>query len=606
MQQRKPKSRVRERLQRLRAVMTQEGVAALVVPSTDPHQSEYVGAHWQAREWLSGFTGSSGTLVVTRCQAGLWTDGRYFLQAARELRGSGIRLFKAREPSVPSVQMWIAATLPPRAVVALDGRLFSMEALREMREAFAATSLTVRASDDLVARIWEDRPPVEFTPAEDYPVRHAGLERAAKLTRIRQHLAEKQADALLLAGLDDIAWLLNLRGHDILHTPVVQAYALVERRRALLFIDRQALTPALGAALRRDHVECRPYTEVAAALGALKRGTRLELNPRRINQALAESLPTGVVIKECTPEITTELKSIKNPVELRHFRRAARLDGTALVRFMAWLEGRLATGAVVTELQAAEQLQAFRRATGSWREDSFETICAYGANAAMVHYRAGEGSAARLYCKGLLLVDSGGQYPGATMDTTRTIALGRMTRRARRDYTLVLKGLVALCRQRFPSGVTGTHLDTVARAALWMQGANYRHGSGHGVGSYLGVHEGPQSLSMAWSGALIKPGMVVTIEPGLYVEGQHGIRLENMAVVRSGGRSAHGAFMTFEILTRCPIDTRPILRELLTGDEIAWLDDYHALVWRTLASGLAGPERAWLKRRTARLGAAGV
>lgn len=591
--------RTDEKLMRLRQVMSARGIAAVIIPSTDPHQSEYVGPHWRSRAWVSGFTGSAGTLVVTGKRAGLWTDGRYFIQAELELRGSGIKLFKGREPGVPSVNEWIAGQLSRGQVVALDGRLFSMDAVREMRKSFADKALKLRVGEDLVGRIWHDRPAPACTKAFDFPIRYAGQGRREKLAAVRKHMRAKKADGLLLASLDDIAWLFNIRGNDIAHSPVVQAFALVTMKYAVLFINPAQMSPKLEARLVAAGVTCRPYASVAAYLKSARSLKSLVLNTRRINQVLADAIPGTVRLIEENPDITSDLKSVRNTAEQANVRRAALLDGLAMVKFLAWVDRTVQGGGKISEYDAGVKLASIRRESPAYRDDSFGVVCGYGANAAMIHYSAGAGNAARLRRSGLFLVDSGGNYYEGTMDTTRTVSLGAVPWRARRDYTLVLKGVIALTRARFPSGTTGTHLDAIARAPIWAEGIDYKHGSGHGVGAYLNVHEGPQGISPLWNPVTLKPGMVVTIEPGIYVPGRYGVRTENMALVKESRSTEHGTFLEFETLTVCPIDTVPLVRDLLSGDEKAWLNDYHRFVWTRLAPHLSGPDKAWLKRKTA-------
>lgn len=579
--------------------MRNRGVAALVVPSSDPHQSEYVAPHWWGRRWVTGFTGSAGTLVVTPGKAGLWTDGRYFIQARRELRGSGIQLFKSRESGVPTVNEWIAGELKPGQRVAIDGKVISCEAFREMERHFAAKRLRLRTDEDLVARVWMDRPPVSGHPAFEFPLDYAGVGRREKLALVRDHLAGKDADALLLASLDDIAWLCNIRGSDLCHTPVVLAYALVKPRKAVVFADPGKFPLPLQRRLRRDGIVIRPYESVAGTLRRLPAKSSVCYAPARVNQWLVSAIPAAVRRVEIATDITTELKAVKNEVERAHFRQAALIDGVALVRFFAWLERSLAAGTKVTEFTAAERLRAFRAEAPEYRGDSFDAICAYQANAAMVHYSLAADSAAPLRRKGLLLVDSGGNYFEGTMDTTRTVATGPVLAAARRHYTLVLKGLIAFSRARFPAETSGTHLDALIRVALWSEGSNYRHGSGHGVGSYLSVHEGPQGIRPSWNPWFLKPGMVLTVEPGAYEEGRYGIRTENMVMVREACANEHGEFFEFETLTLCPIDTAPLILTLLEPSEKRWLNDYHRRVWRALSPRLDQADRNWLGRKTA-------
>ncbi|MEI6562852.1 MAG: aminopeptidase P family protein [bacterium] len=591
--------KVREKLLALRKLMAGRKVAALVIPSSDPHLSEYVGTRWQTRKWVSGFTGSSGTLVITPKTAALWTDSRYFLQAEKELAGSGITLFKSREPHVPTVNEWIAGQLKPGQTVAFDGQVFSLEAVREMEKAFAAKKLKLRSAEDLLAKVWTDRPAASRAPVTDFPVSYAGEGCAQKLAAVRAKLVEKKADALLLASLDDIAWLFNIRGADIEHSPVVLAYALVGMKEASLFVEPSKISGSLRKRLNKQGVTLRPYESVIQALKAFPSRKSLCYNPRRVNKWLADAVPQAVRRVEETIDITSDLKSIKNPVEQAHFRTAALLDGLALVKFFAWLDYALAACETVTEATAADKLRDFRREAPEYRDDSFTAICGYQANAAMIHYTVSPDKAAKLGRKGLFLVDSGGNYFEGTMDTTRTVALGPVSAEARRHYTLVLKGMIALSRVRFPVGMTGTQLDVLARLPLWGDGLNYKHGSGHGVGAYLNVHEGPHGFTQAWNPSAFKPGMVVTIEPGVYREGKYGIRIENMVLVAEAENNAdYGQFLRFDTLTLCPIDTAPLIPALLTPEERIWLNTYHKTVWTRLSPHLKGQPRAWLKRKT--------
>jgi len=589
---------VKQKILGLRKLMVARKVAALVIPSSDPHQSEYVGARWQTRKWASGFTGSAGTLVITPTKAALWTDGRYFLQAVKELHGSGIKLFKSREPKVPTVNEWIVAQLEPGQTVAFDGQVFSLESVREMEKAFSSKKLKLRTHEDLCDQVWTDRPSVSQAPAIDFPIQYAGVGRVKKLAAVRAKLVEKGADILLLASLDDIAWLFNIRGGDVEHSPVVLAYALVGMKQAVLFSDRAKFSRALQKTLKKQGVALRPYESVGQVLKTMSGGKTLCFNPRRVSKGLVDAIPKKVRQMEVPMDITTELKAIKNPVEQAQWDTAALLDGLALVRFFTWLDSALESGARVTEFTASEKLQDFRRVAPEYRDDSFAAVCGYQANAAMIHYTVNRNSAAQLRRKGLFLVDSGGNYFEGTMDTTRTFAMGPVSGAARRHYTLVLKGMIALSRARFPSGLTGTHLDALARLPLWGDGLNYKHGSGHGVGAYLNVHEGPHGFSSAWNSFALKPGMVITIEPGFYLEGKYGIRIENMAFVAEAGNTDYGQFLQFDTLTLCPIDTAPLIISLLTPDERNWLNAYHKIIWTRLSPHLEGHARSWLKQKT--------
>ncbi len=579
--------------------MAARNVAALVVPSSDPHQSEIVSPRWQARQWVSGFTGSAGTLVITAGQAMLWVDGRYFIQAEQELRGSSIQLLKSREPGVPTTNEWILSHLKKGQTVACDGALFSVEAARDMKKAFSPKQLRLRMHEDLVGLVWKDRPGLPVGPALDYPLAYAGVSRRDKLKAVRAHLAEKRTDYLLLASLDDIAWLFNIRGSDVASCPVVLAYALVGRKTACLFADKAKFSEPLKKRMAAAGVRLYPYAAVAGHLKALSSSKSLSYNPARISQWLADALPDSSKKIEETPDITAAMKAVKNPVEQGHFHKAALIDGLALVRFMAWLDRALKAGEPVTEYSAGEKLAASRGEASEYRGDSFSAICGYRANGAIIHYRADARRSRKLGRRGLLLVDSGGQYFEGTMDTTRTMALGPVPREACLNYTRVLKGFMALSRIHFPAGTTGTHLDALARFPLWAEGLNYRHGSGHGVGSFLNVHEGPHGFSQAWNACALKSGMVTTIEPGYYEPGKYGIRIENMVVVKPYKTTGSGEFLQFEILTLCPIDTAPVVMSLLTSEERDWLNRYHRRVWSVLSPELDPGDREWLKRKTA-------
>jgi len=579
--------------------MAARNVAALVVPSSDPHQSEIVSPRWQARQWVSGFTGSAGTLVITAGQALLWVDGRYFIQAEQELRGSSIQLLKSREPGVPTTNEWILSHLKKGQTVACDGALFSVEAARDMKKAFSPKQLRLRMHEDLVGLVWKDRPGLPVGPALDYPLAYAGVSRRDKLKAVRAHLAEKRTDYLLLASLDDIAWLFNIRGSDVASCPVVLAYALVGRKTACLFADKAKFSEPLKKRMAAAGVRLYPYAAVAGHLKALSSSKSLSYNPARISQWLVDALPDSSKKIEETPDITAAMKAVKNPVEQGHFHKAALIDGLALVRFMAWLDRALKAGEPVTEYSVGEKLAASRGEASEYRGDSFSAICGYRANGAIIHYRADARRSRKLGRRGLLLVDSGGQYFEGTMDTTRTMALGPVPREACLNYTRVLKGFMALSRIHFPAGTTGTHLDALARFPLWAEGLNYRHVSGHGVGSFLNVHEGPHGFSQAWNACALKSGMVTTIEPGYYEPGKYGIRIENMVVVKPYKTTGSGEFLQFEILTLCPIDTAPVVMSLLTSEERDWLNRYHRRVWSVLSPELDPGDREWLKRKTA-------
>jgi Xaa-Pro aminopeptidase len=592
------------RLAALRAAMHQHGIAAVLVPSADPHLSEYLPAHWQARTWLSGFDGSAGTLVVTATEAGLWTDSRYFSQAEQQLAGSGIALMKERVADVPDHLSWLQQKLQRGDVLAVAGDSLSVNSQRQIERKLAVGGATVRIDLDLPGLIWPDRPALPQAPVFAHDPIYACVPRADKLARLREAMRAQRASHHLLSSLDDIAWLTNLRGSDVECNPVFLAHLLVEAEgRAVLFVDRAKLDDALAAELAADNIDIAPYDNLPGALGALTADDKLLLDNGRVVSAIATAIPahTGR-IEAANP--STAFKAIKTAAELDHIREVMRRDGVALVRAFRELEDRLAAGESLTELDVDALLHRQRSAQPGWIGESFATIAGYLANGALPHYRATPQSHSKLQAKGLLLVDSGGQYLGGTTDITRVLALGETTAEQRRDATFVMKGMIALSRARFPKGASGPQLDALARAPLWAGGMDYGHGTGHGVGYFLNVHEGPHGIRPpSPGGALVplEPGMISSIEPGLYKPGRHGIRHENLAVVIEADRTEFGDFLAFETLTLCPFDRRALEPALLNPDERAWLDDYHATVRAALSPLLDGADLAWLDRHCAPL-----
>ncbi len=593
---------IRGRLAGLRALMDRDGIDAFVVPSADPHQSEYVCDHWKCRAWLSGFSGSAGTVAVLRDKAGLWTDGRYFFQAEAELAGSGIDLFKMLMPDVPELIDWLAESVPEGGVVAADGRQLTVADHEKWNEKLGSKSIDLRLDVDLVSELWLDRPPLPSGKAQRLAVEYAGRAVADKLKEIRTRMAEIGAGKYLLSSLDDIAWLFNLRGSDVAHCPVALSYALVSMDSATLFIDEAKIDGETRRSLQDDGVGAAPYESITVALAELAPDTALVFDAKRLNALLLQVIPDECkLISE--RQLTALPKARKNPVELDNWRRVHELDGVAMVRFLRWLEAEMINGGV-TECSAADQLERFRRACPECVDTSFPSISAYGPNAAIAHYAPKPGECLTLEPRGLFLIDSGGQYRGGTTDITRTIALGDLTDEERTDYTLVLKGMIALSSARFPKGAAGNNLDTLARQPLWAHGIDYMHGTGHGVGCYLNVHEGPQNFSQSKrSDTPLEPGMVITIEPGIYRQGRHGIRTENMVVVENDTQTEFGTFYRFRAMTLCPIDTTPLKRELLTPAEIDWLNGYHQAVREKLAPHLDAEDAAWLAAKTRPVGA---
>ncbi|MFO1329842.1 MAG: aminopeptidase P family protein [Rubrivivax sp.] len=595
-------SPIRLRLDRLREVMSREGVQALLVPSADPHLSEYLPAHWQGREWFSGFTGSMGTLVVTLDEAALFADSRYWVQAERELQGTGVGLERIPTGNTTAHVDWLASHVGPGQVVAVDGRALGLGAALHLRGALDRAGARLRTDVDLLDSAWPERPALPVQPVYEHRAPHATVPRAAKLATVREAMLRHGASHHLVSTVDDIAWVTNLRGSDVSYNPVFLAHLLVTRDAATLFIDERKVDAALAAALAADGVAVAPYAQAAAAVAAIGSGSTLLLDPRRVTWGLRERVGAGVrVVEAINP--STLAKSRKTEAEAAQVREAMAEDGAAMCEFYAAFEASLARGEPWDELKVDEQLSAARARRAGFVGLSFSTIAGFNANGAMPHYRATADSFSRIEGDGLLLIDSGGQYLGGTTDITRVWPIGTPGAAMKRDYTLVLKGTMALSRTRFPRGTPGPMLDAIARAPLWAEGLDFGHGTGHGVGYFLAVHEGPQSISRAvpTPEMAMEPGMITSIEPGLYRPGQWGVRIENLVlnVPAPGSESgAFGEFLAFETLTLCPIDTRCIDRTLLRADEVAWLDAYHATVRERLAPRLQGEALAWLLQRT--------
>jgi Xaa-Pro aminopeptidase len=584
-----------EKLTALRKQMRQSGVHAYFVPTTDPHQSEYAPACWERREWLSGFTGSAGEVVVTRSSAGLWTDGRYFLHAEAELAGSGIELFRMGQPGVPTVDEFIRSTLKKGQKFALDPRTVSMNRAQSFTQSAGAVGASVAGlENNLVDAVWKDRPAMPTAAALAQPIRFAGERVADKLKRLREQMSERDADAHVVTQLDAIAWLFNLRGRDVDFNPVVVAYALVTRNDAMLFLDPAKITPALARQLKHD-VTIRPYEDFGTALGKLGKRATTWIDSSTASAWVAERLEHSQLL--CAASPIGLMKARKNDTELAGMRAAHIRDGAAMVRFLAWLDDTVATGET-TELGAANQLEIFRAEGQHFQGLSFPTISGYGPHGAVIHYRVTEASNIPIRPTGLYLVDSGAQYLDGTTDVTRTVAVGNNTTRQERDaYTRVLKGHIGLARAKFPAGASGARLDTLARQHLWQAGMDYGHGTGHGVGAYLNVHEGPQSISPRAS-APLEPGNVQSNEPGYYRDGKFGVRIENLVEVvkAAGGGDADRSFNELATLTLCPIDTRPIEVSLLDDEERRWLNAYHKRVKQMIGPLVDAPTRRWLNR----------
>ena len=595
----------RLRLSQLQTLLQREGVHALLVPSADPHLSEYLPERWQGRQWLSGFTGSMATLVVAQDRAALFADSRYWVQAEAELAGSGIELVKINTGASTAFIDWMAQHLPRGCTVAVDGQVLGLNLAQMLQTRLQDAGVQLRSDVDLLEAIWPGRPGLPTAAVYEHTAPHAVQSRTSKLAAVRQAMAQRGASHHFVSTVDDVAWITNLRGNDVSYNPVFLAHLLLDMTGGTLFIGAGKISATLAAALAADGIHVAPYEQAGAALNALRASDTLLLDPKRITHGLRHQVALGCAVHEAiNPSVL--LKSRKQPQEAAFIREAMAQDGAAMCEFYAWFEAALARGERITELTVDEVLSAARARRPGFVGLSFSTIAGFNANGAMPHYRATEESHAVIHGDGLLLVDSGGQYLGGTTDITRVWPIGSVSAAMKRDYTLVLKGTMNLSRARFPRGTASPMLDSLARAPLWAEGIEFGHGTGHGVGYFLAVHEGPQSISKAVPDPhmAMESGMVTSIEPGVYRAGQWGVRIENL-VLNVPANTAEGStfaeFLEFETLTLCPIDTRCIERSLLRSDEVDWLNTYHATVRERLAPLVEGAALAWLNERTAAL-----
>ena len=589
---------INQRLSDLREVMQREHLAAFIFPSTDPHQSEYVADHWKGREWISGFNGSAGTAVVTMSSAALWTDSRYFIAAEEQLRGTEFLLMKLKIAGTPTIAEWIGKECGPGAEVAVDGMVNSASSVKELiADLRQQGGITLRTNFDPLAQIWHQRPPIPENKVEIYPLEYAGETAHEKIARIRRALRQQHADGMLMSALDDIAWTLNLRGSDVHCNPVFVSYLLVSSTDVTLYINKVKLTPDVEAYLKAEGVRVDAYDNVKKGLKDYFEYNIL-LDPDEVNYTLYKSV-TREIVEEGSP--VKRMKTVKNEREIAGFKSAMLKDGIAMVQFLHWLSGYIGKPEIsqMTEISIDRKLTSLRAEQPLYRDISFDTIAGYGAHGAIVHYEATPETDIPLQPKGLLLLDSGAQYLDGTTDITRTIALGPLTEEEKKIYTLVLKGHIQIELCKFPSGASGTQIDILARQAMWREGLNYLHGTGHGVGSYLNVHEGPHQIRMEWKPAPLLAGMTVTDEPGVYLEGKFGVRTENTLLITPYKETGFGKFLQFESLTLCPIDKAPIVLDLMTQEEISWLNDYHQRVFDTLSPHLAPDEAAWLREACA-------
>ena len=591
----------RLRIERVQDALKQQGLAAVLVPSSDPHLSEYLPERWQGRQWLSGFTGSMGTLVITQTEAAVFADSRYWTQAEAELAGSGCALVKIPTGTAAMHIDWLAAHVTRGATVGVDGSVLSLSAAQQLQRTLDAAGVNLRTDFDVLNAVWLERPGLPSGFVYEHTAPHASQSRAAKLAQVREAFMVQGASHHVISSVDDIAWLFNLRGADVSYNPVFLAHALIDAHGVTLFVADDKINASLAKLLATDGVQLRLYAQAAAAIAALPAKSALLIDPRRVTLGLRDNVPESVTVIEAINP-STLFKSRKSAADAAHIREAMAQDGAAMCEFYAWFEAALGTERI-TEITVDERLSAARATRPGFKGLSFGTIAAFNANGAMPHYHATPESHAVIEGNGLLLIDSGGQYLGGTTDITRVWPIGTISAAHKRDYTLVLKGTLALSRTRFPRGTLSPMLDAIARAPLWKHGLDYGHGTGHGVGYFLNVHEGPQSISKAITEPhmAMEAGMVTSIEPGLYRPGQWGIRIENLVMnvpVDTAEGGVFGDFLEFETLTLCPIDTRCIDKSLMSTDELAWLDGYHAVVRARLSPLVSGAALAWLMMRT--------
>ena len=574
--------------------MKEQGIHAFIFPSSDPHNSEYVAEHWKGREWISGFNGSAGTAVVTLKHAALWTDSRYFIAAAEQLAGTEYLLMKDRLPDTPSISEWIEQELSDyeSPVVGVDGTVntyaYLCELINELNIATFVTNL------DPLATVWKDRPSIPNGKIVLHPLEYAGESTTSKINRIREYLQAHHADGLLITALDEIAWTLNLRGKDVHCNPVFVSYLLISQDSVTFFVNEEKLPDDVRNYLLDEAVSVEPYEAVLDKVKGYK-GRRLLMDPTSVNYNLVTAVDKTKRILGISP--IPMMKAVKNKTEQDGFRAAMLRDGIAMVKFLAWLKPAVEAGGQ-TEITLDEHLTALRAEQPLFKGISFDTIVGYEAHGAIVHYEATPETDIPVKPYGLVLIDSGAQYQDGTTDITRTIALGSLTEEQRRVYTLVLKGHIQLDMCRFPDGACGSQIDAIARESMWREGYNYMHGTGHGVGSYLNVHEGPHQIRMEWKPAPLHAGMTVTDEPGLYLEGKFGVRIENTLLIVPSETTPFGKFLKFETLTLAPIDTTPIIQDMLTPEELTWLNNYHHRVYETLSPYLEKNEKKWLEEAT--------
>jgi len=582
--------------------MQNEQVQACIIPSTDPHISEYTPDRWKTRAWISGFTGSSGTVVITKEKAGLWTDSRYFLQAEEQLKGSGIDLYKTGLPDTPAFSDWIVSELSAGDCIGIEGNVYAASEAKSLIECFSGKNLKVRTDFAPYDSLWENRPAIPVNQVFVLPERFTGKSCSGKMKEVVTEIKKNQSDITILAALDSIAWLFNIRGNDVDYNPVFVSYAIISESETVLFIAPEKLTPEVKEYLQQEGVVINDYEKINDYIHQIPDGTRVLISPAKINYQLFSKISEHCIIKETTVHPVDSLKSIKNETEISCIRNAMQKDGVAMVKFLIDLEKALSNNEKITESDVEEILCKYRSQQAFYFGESFKTIAGFGAHGAIVHYEATKESNATIEPDGILLVDSGAQYFDGTTDITRTISTGgQVTEKVKRDFTYVLKGHIQLALSVFPKGTVGMQLDVLARRALWKAGQNFLHGTGHGVGCFLNVHEGPQSIRMNHNPAPLQPGMITSNEPGLYLAGEYGIRIENLLLTVNAQTTDFGDFYAFETLTLCPIDTRLIDISLLSPEETDWLNAYHQKVYDLLSPLLSVEEKGWLEERTENL-----
>lgn len=588
--------KIAERVTKLKELMRERGIDFYIIPSSDYHQSEYVGDYFKSREWISGFTGSAGTVVVSQNEVGLWTDGRYFIQAEKQLEGSGIKLFKMGEEGVPTFTQYVINTIKDNETLGFDGKVLAAKTILDLERALKEKKIKFNGEFDLVGEFWEDRPGLPNSEVFILDEKYSGESVESKLGRMRNALEKENCDINILTSLDDIAWIFNIRGNDVKNNPVNLAYAAITAEKAVLYIDEKKLNNEVEKYLYKNGVEVRDYFEIYEDMERISNSNIIMMDLNKVNYSIYKSLNSEIkVINRANP--STLMKSCKNNIELENLRNCHLKDGVAVTKFMYWLKNSIGKEEI-TEISATEKLESFRKEQELYIEPSFDTIAAYEANAAMMHYKATPVSDKRLEAKNMFLVDSGGQYYDGTTDITRTFVLGECSEEIKKHFTLVLKGMINLSKVKFLYGVTGTNLDILARQALWNIGIDYKCGTGHGVGFLLNVHEGPQGIRVQYNQQTLEEGMNITNEPGVYIEGSHGIRLENELIVQKDEKTAFGQFMKFETMTYVPLDLDGVVKELLAPEEIEFLNNYHRMVFDKISPYLSETEREWLKEYT--------